>query len=212
MISALRFERVAWCRTARLCFSLFYRLNRSHVDAVGPVKCRICRVSEHLPRPSFSLDSLCALFLYVNKVWEITISNMKCHDALIYPYKVLLCNSFFPHSPRVNTYPYMYCTFIFSHVAQHGYRLRCPSSLVGSCLCLILPFFLYLQKASGFRVMVAISVAHLVLFLQKIYGIHICSSIGTGYSLQIKKFHFFPYHSPSSYSHGWALAMRFHLS
>ena len=119
---------------------------------------------------------------------------------------------FFPHSPRVNTYPYMYCTFIFSHVAQHGYRLRCPSSLVGSCLCLILPFFLYLQKASGFRVMVAISVAHLVLFLQKIYGIHICSSIGTGYSLQIKKFHFFPYHSPSSYSHGWALAMRFHLS
>ena len=118
----------------------------------------------------------------------------------------------FSHSPRVNTYPYMYCTFIFSHVAQHGYRLRCPSSLVGSCLCLILPFFLYLQKASGFRVMVAISVAHLVLFLQKIYGIHICSSIGTGYSLQIKKFHFFPYHSPSSYSHGWALAMRFHLS
>ena len=62
---------------------------------VGPVKCQIYRVSEHLPRPSFSLDSLCALFLYVNKVWEITISNMKCHDALIYPYKVLLCNSFF---------------------------------------------------------------------------------------------------------------------
>ena len=80
--------------------------------------------------------------------------------------------------------------FRFSHVAQHACRLRCPSSLVGSCLCLILPFSLYLQKASGFRVMVAISVAHLVLFLQKIYGIHICSSIGTGYSLQIKKFHF----------------------
>ena len=117
---------------------------------------------------------------------------MKCHDALIYPLKVLLCNSFFPHSPRVNTYPYMYCTFILSHVARHACRLRCPSSLVGSCLCLILPFFLYLQKASGFRVMVAISVAHLVLFLQKIYGIHICSSIGTGYSLQIKKFHFSP--------------------
>ena len=82
--------------------------------------------------------------------------------------------------------------FLFSHIAQHACRLRCPSSLVGSCLCLILPFSLYLQKASGFRVMVAISVAHLVLFLQKIYGIHICSSIGTGYSLQIKKFHFSP--------------------
>ena len=137
---------------------------------------------------------------------------MKCHDALIYPYKVLLCNSFFSPFSKGQYLSLYVLYFHFSHVAQHACRLRCPSSLVGSCLCLILPFFLYLQKASGFRVMVAISVAHLVLFLQKIYGIHICSSIGTGYSLQIKKFHFFPYHSPSSYSHGWALAMRFHLS
>ena len=117
---------------------------------------------------------------------------MKCHDALIYPYKVLLCNSFFSPFSKGQYLSLYVLYFHFSHVAQHACRLRCPSSLVGSCLCLILPFFLYLQKASGFRVMVAISVAHLVLFLQKIYGIHICSSIGTGYSLQIKKFHFSP--------------------
>ena len=102
----------------------------------------------------------------------------------------------FSHSPRVNTYPYMYCTFIFSHVARHACRLRCPSSLV-----VFLSVFdpstlpLFLRKASGFRVMEAISVPHLVFFLQEIYGIHIRSSIGTVFFLQFKKFHLFPNHS-----------------
>ena len=107
---------MVWDGPALLCLVLQIEQipRRRFGQTVGPVKCRVYRVSEHFPRPSFSLDSLCALFLYVNKFWEITISNMKYHDALIYPNKVILCNSFFPHSPRVNTYSYMYCAFIFS--------------------------------------------------------------------------------------------------
>ena len=117
---------------------------------VGPVKCQIYRVSEHLPRPSFSLDSLCALFLYVNKVWEITISNMKCHDALIYPYKVLLCNSFFSPFSK-GQYLSLYVLYFHFFPCRPTWLQTQVPFLSGGFLSVFNPSFLFVStKGFGF--------------------------------------------------------------
>ena len=102
LISALRFESVAWCRTARLRFSFFTDWTDPTLTLWSDWKVLlnvglIGSQSTYFDILFHWIHSVpCFYNLYINKVGEITISRVKYHDALIYPCKVLLCDSCFP--------------------------------------------------------------------------------------------------------------------